>query len=130
LILLDTHVVIWLAASDSRLSKNAKDALAKARQNEEGLAISDMTFLEITNLWHRRRINLRVSFESFLNETERRFTVLPITPRVCVQSLALPSTYPKDPADRIIGATALIEGISLVTADQAIRQSKAVTTIW
>ena len=44
--------------------------------------------------------------------------------------MGLPSAYPKDPADRIIGATALVEGISLVTADEDIRKSKALRTIW
>jgi hypothetical protein len=38
--------------------------------------------------------------------------------------------YPKDPADRIIGATALVEGLFLLTADRGIRRSKAVRTIW
>jgi PIN domain nuclease of toxin-antitoxin system len=61
---------------------------------------------------------------------ERRFAVLPITGRICVQAFEFPVNYPKDPADRIIGATAVIEGLKLVTADQAIRQSKAVPTIW
>jgi len=36
----------------------------------------------------------------------------------------------KDPADRIIGATALVEGLTLITADRAIRRSRAVRTIW
>jgi PIN domain nuclease of toxin-antitoxin system len=44
--------------------------------------------------------------------------------------MEFPVTYPKDPADRIIGATALVEGLSLVTADREIRRSKLVPTIW
>jgi PIN domain nuclease of toxin-antitoxin system len=56
--------------------------------------------------------------------------VLPITHDVCVQALAFPPDYPKDPADRIIGATAVSHGLTLVTADRAIRQSGAVPTIW
>jgi len=43
---------------------------------------------------------------------------------------ALPAGYPKDPADRIIGATALVEGIPLITADREIRKSRALATIW
>jgi PIN domain nuclease of toxin-antitoxin system len=47
-----------------------------------------------------------------------------------MQALALPASYPKDPSDRIIGATALVEGLSLLTADREIRKSRAVPTIW
>jgi PIN domain nuclease of toxin-antitoxin system len=42
----------------------------------------------------------------------------------------LPATYPNDPADHIIGATLLVEGLPLVTADREIRRSKAFQTIW
>src|SRR5580700_1901199 len=45
-------------------------------------------------------------------------------------AMELPPSYPKDPADRIIGATALVEGLSLLTADREIRRSRAVQTIW
>ena len=44
--------------------------------------------------------------------------------------MELPATYPKDPADRIVGATALVEELSLFTADRNIRRSKAIKTIW
>jgi PIN domain nuclease of toxin-antitoxin system len=44
--------------------------------------------------------------------------------------MVLPASYPEDPADRIIGATALVEGLPLLTADREIRRSKAVQTIW
>jgi len=42
----------------------------------------------------------------------------------------LPGQFPKDPADRLIAATAMVEGIALVTADLRIRRSKAVETVW
>jgi PIN domain nuclease of toxin-antitoxin system len=73
---------------------------------------------------------LKPDAETVLAEVERRFIVLPITAKIALQAYALPPSYPKDPADRVIGATAVIEGLSLVTADQAIRKSKAVPTIW
>jgi len=130
LILLDTHVVIWLASDDPRLSQKAKTAITEARQSEQGLAISDFTLFELTMASRKKRIGIEISIESFLYEVERRFVVLPITRDVCVQTLAFPPGYPKDPADRIIGATALVQGLTLVTADQAIRKSGAVPTIW
>jgi PIN domain nuclease of toxin-antitoxin system len=84
----------------------------------------------LATLSSKGRIRLNISLESFLHEVEVRFTVLPITGRACVRALGLPATYPKDPADRIIAATALVEGLSLLTADRAIRRSRAVPTIW
>jgi PIN domain nuclease of toxin-antitoxin system len=129
-ILVDTHVVIWLAGDESRLSKKARAAIDDARQHGEGLAISDVTLLEVTTLVSKGRIRLGASLESFLAEVETRFVVLPITGRACVRTLVLPAAYPKDPADRIIGATALVEGLSLLTADGEIRRSRALPTIW
>jgi len=129
-ILVDTHVVVWLAFDQAQLSKNAKAAINDARQSGEGLAISDITLLELATLANKGRIRLDISLESFLSEVEARFVVLPISGRACVRMLGLPVAYPKDPADRIIGATALVEGLSLLTADREIRRSGAVRTIW
>jgi PIN domain nuclease of toxin-antitoxin system len=130
MILLDTHVVLWLALDPDRISKKAAAAIEDTRLSGEGLAISDMTLLEIALGESKRSIQLDASLETFLTEVESRFVVLPITARVCVSAMALPSVYPKDPADRVIGATALVEGVALVTADAEIRKSKALRTIW
>jgi PIN domain nuclease of toxin-antitoxin system len=130
MILLDTHVVVWLAFDQAQLSKNARTAIDDARQHGDGLAISDISLLELAMLSSKGRIRLNISLESFLREVEARFIVLPISGQACVRALGLPAAYPKDPADRIIGATALVEGLPLLTADSEIRRSKALHTIW
>jgi len=130
LILLDTHVVLWLASEPERLSKNARAAIDEARQNGEGLAVSGFTLIELAMLYGKGRIRLGMSPESFLLEVEAQFVVLPISARACARSLTLPASYPKDPADRVIGATALVEGMALVTADAEIRRARAVRTVW
>jgi len=130
-ILLDTHVVVWLALDQNRLSQKARAAIEHARmKGGDGLAISDITLFELAILVDKGRIRLNASLESFLQEVEARFVVLPITGRACVRALGLAAGYPNDPADRLIGATALVEGLPLVTADRGIRLSKVLQTIW
>ena len=130
MILLDTHVVLWLALEQAKISKKAKAAIEEARNSGEGLGISGITLLEIATLEKKRRIALQSTLETFLTEVEKRFVVLPITARVCVRAMGLAASFPSDPADRLITATALVEGIPLLTADDEIRRSKAVTTLW
>jgi PIN domain nuclease of toxin-antitoxin system len=129
-ILLDTHVVLWLTTDPAKISRKARSAIEDARKNGDGLAISDITLLELATLASKGRIRLGISLESFLQEVEARFVVLPIGGRACARAMGLPAAYPKDPADRIIGATALVEGLSLVSADREIHRSKVVRTIW
>lgn len=130
MILLDTHVAVWLLLESSRLSKAARAAVTKARSEGEGLGISDITIWEIAGLIHKQRLHTQIGDESFLFEVESRFKILPISGRACLRALALPAAFPKDPADRLIAATALAEGVPLVTADRAIRESGALRTIW
>jgi PIN domain nuclease of toxin-antitoxin system len=129
-ILVDTHVVVWLAFHQDRLSTKARQTIEDARKNQAGLAISDISLLELATLASKGRLHLDISFESFLQQVESRFAVLPISSSACARTIHLPAAYPKDPADRIIGATALVEGLTLLTADREIRRSKAVQTIW
>ena len=53
-----------------------------------------------------------------------------ITPAVAVLSTQFPNDFPRDPVDRLIGATARGEGLALVTQDEKIRSSSLLKTIW
>ena len=130
MILLDTHVVLWLMSEPAKLSRNASSAIRTCRAGGEELAIVDVTLLELTGLAGKGRIQLAMDTAALLERIESLFVVRPITSAACAKSLELPESYPKDPADRIIGATALVEGAPLITADERILRSKAVETIW
>ena len=130
MILLDTHVVLWLALEPARISSKARLVIEEARRQGQRVAICDISLLEITTAERKSRITLNQGLGPFLAEVEQRFSVFPITGEICVRAARLPSTYPKDPADRIIAATALVERVPLLTADDAIRRSRALQTIW
>jgi PIN domain nuclease of toxin-antitoxin system len=128
-ILLDTHIVTWLAFAPEQLSKRAKEAIRTARA-EGGLAIAAITLLELAWLAQNGRIETTLSVESFLRTCASKMTVVPITPEIAARAFSLSDAYPKDPQDRLIGATALVEGIHLVTRDKQIKKSGLVSVIW
>ncbi len=129
MILLDTHVVIWIASDPEKLSRNASEAIRHANR-EGGIAISAVTLWELAWLMTNRRLEIAGTVEAFVEEIAKRFAVRPITPKIAVLATQLPDSYPKDPIDKLIGATALSEGMSLVTKDREIRAGKIVKTIW
>jgi len=118
------------SSAAEKISKKARTAIEDARRSGQGIAISDIALLEISILEREARIQLNSSLETFLSEIEARFIVLPITGRICVRAVSLPASYPNDPGDRIIGATALVEGVPLITADEGMRRSQVLRTIW
>lgn len=130
MILLDTHVVLWLAFEPEKVSPTAHRRIAEARRANQGLAISGITLLELATSASKGRFQVATTIEAFLEQVETTFTVLPITGAACALTLTLPVDYPRDPADRIIGATALAQGMTLITSDRRILESKAVAAVW
>ena len=129
MILLDTHVLIWLARDPSKLSKAAADAIRQGLHSG-GLAICAMTLWELAWLATHDRLNLREPVDDFVDEVTSRTAIRPITARIAILASQLPVTYSSDPCDRLIGATALAEGMDLVTKDRAIRSFAQIRTIW
>lgn len=129
MILLDTHVVVWLASDPGKLSRKASDAIREASR-EGGTAISAITLWELAWLMTNGRLDISGTAEAFVEEIAARTVVRPITAKVAVLANQFPPSYPGDPCDRLIGATALAEGMPLVTKDRNIRGSRQVKTIW
>jgi len=128
-ILLDTHVLIWMSSDPRRLSKKAREAIREARQTA-GIAVASITLWELAWLAEHRRVLVGSSVEAFVRDSISRVVVMPMTPEIVALAVRLPEAYPQDPADRLIASTAIVDGIPLVTADERIRQAKVAHTIW
>ena len=122
MILLDTHILIWLLIAPENLSPKEKKAIFAARKSGP-LAVSAISLWEIAWLAENKRIGIDVSVDSFVKRCAGYVRVLPITPDIAIQSVKFPKSYPNDPQDRMIGATAMVEGIRLLTRDDKIVRS-------
>ena len=131
MILLDTHVLFWLVAAPTRLSRPAARAIAAAVRAGE-LAISDISLWELAALIEAGRIHVEGSSERFLARIADRsdLTVVPISPEIAVLAARFPRDFPGDPADRLIAATARACAVPLVTRDQRLQDSDLVRTLW
>jgi PIN domain nuclease of toxin-antitoxin system len=129
MILLDTHVLIWMASEPKRLSRRAREAIREGVKGA-GVAVATISLWELAWLAENGRIQVSGSAESFVRETVARVILKPITPEIAALAVRLPAGFPKDPADRLIASTAIREGGPLVTADTRIRQAKVVQTVW
>ena len=76
------------------------------------------------------RVRLYGNIEASIRTLLQDVTVRPITPEIAALATQFPDDYPRDPADRIIGATARAEGLTLVTRDEKIRRSPLLKTVW
>ena len=129
MILLDTHVLVWLTSEPAKLSKHANSAIRSASRGG-GIAISAITLWELGWLASHGRLQPTGTVEAYLEEVSSRVAVLPITTRVAALANLFSTDYSSDPCDRIIGATALAEGIVLVTKDVNLRDCKQIQTVW
>ena len=131
MILLDTHALAWLVAEPERLSRPAASAIRRARISD-GVAIASITVWELALLFARGILRTHSTVEAAVQNllTRSGVVIVPITAEVAAIAAQFSDDYPKDPADRLIGATALAKGMGLVTRDERIRAYHRLKTIW
>ena len=131
MIVIDTHTLLWWVSGDKQLSKVATKAIKEALAKSE-IIISSMTIWEISMLIEKNRLSLSMDIESWTKEVAAiegvRF--LPVDNEIGIKSTKLPGEFHKDPADRIIVATARKLAVPLVTIDEKIIRYPHVQTIW
>ena len=131
MLLLDTHVLVWLAAQPRKLSRPAASAIRHSIRSG-GIAIASISLWELSALFARGRLQGRGTVESSVERlvTATRVIVKDLTISIAAIASQLPPDFPADPADRLIAATAQAEGLTLVTADAPILDSKLVKALW
>lgn len=128
-VLLDTHVLQWWSAEPDRLSEAAMAALEEADE----LAVAAITWYELAWLARRGRISTRLPVDTWLRTLARSVRTAALSPAIAATAVALPRSFPNDPADRLIYATAIEHGWQLVTKDTRLRRhrdSPSAATIW
>jgi len=131
MIVVDTHIIIWDALKPEMLSGKAENAISAAN-NSDGIIFCEISMWEIAMLMHKKRISIDIEYVEFIKLIleSNKYVLRGITPEIAWLSTDLFSDNNKDPADRIIAATSIIENANLVTADKELRQSKKISTIW
>jgi PIN domain nuclease of toxin-antitoxin system len=126
--LLDSHALQWWSAEPDRLSPAALAAIEAADE----LAVASISWFELAWLAEHQRIVLSLPVRAWLAQLAELVRTVVISPAVAATAAALPASFPGDPADRLIYASALEHGLQLVTKDQRLRRhpQPRQVTIW
>lgn len=119
-LLLDTHVLHWWCAEPERVSEAATKALSEADE----LAVAAISWFELAWLAEDERIVVTIPLRSWLERLSGYVQTVPLTPAIAATAVSLPSSFPGDPADRLIYATAIEHGWQLVTKDPRLREHR------
>jgi len=128
--LLDTHVLLWWLEGGRRLSRAQKRVVDRASPDAP-LHVSDISLWEVAVAYELGRIKLRLPLRDWLEAAVAPPLVVRagISPAVAAEVAMLPVTFHRDPADRILVATARVLGATLVTSDERIADAGLVPTI-
>jgi PIN domain nuclease of toxin-antitoxin system len=132
MVVLDTHVLVWWVNGSGSLSVTAEKVIKRTLAQGSEVLVSAISAWEVSMLINKGRLVLSMDVESWFDEVSQidgvRF--IPVDNEISIKSTVLPGIFHKDPADRMIVATARKLAIPLVTADEKIRSYEHVKTIW
>ena len=128
--LLDTHILLWWHGDRDPLSRQQREAIASANADSP-LLVSDISPWEVAMLHDLGRIRLAIPLREWLEKAVARPLVRRhgISPAVAAELASLPDILHRDPADRILVATARVTGATLLTWDRRIVESQLVDTL-
>ena len=118
-ILLDTHVWIWSQESPEQLGPNARSTVA---DEANALFVSTTSSLEISRLVWGGRLTLAGRLEAWISESLNALLAetIPLTHEIAIAAYNLPGEFHRDPADRMLAATAIVHDLTFMTADERI----------
>jgi PIN domain nuclease of toxin-antitoxin system len=119
-VLLDSHVLHWWSSEPAGLSRAAAQAVSRADE----LAVASISWFELAWLAHHERILLTIPIRSWLEGLSDHVRTVITSPAVAATAVALPGSFAGDPADRLIYATAIEHGWTLVTKDEGLRNHR------
>ncbi|MCF8119436.1 MAG: type II toxin-antitoxin system VapC family toxin [Deltaproteobacteria bacterium] len=130
MVLLDTHVWIWAHSQTHLLSQNAKALIQRTAPGER--AIASISMWEFAMMVTKGRITVKIDPKRWLHNatTKSGLRIMELTPEIAMEACNLPGDFHKDPADRIIVATARTHKLTLLTKDSKIRVYPNVKAIW
>ena len=128
-LLLDTHILINWLFQPKRLSREQRRVIEAAASKSETLTIAATTLLEVAILVTDGDLVLKSTLAEFLHwlEDNPAIHILPLSASVAIEAGAI--VHLRDPADRVIAATARVHGLRLLTSDHRIIDSNLVSTI-
>lgn len=132
MIVLDTHALIWWVSDSGRIPAKARRLIDAAVADAEMVAVSSISLWEVAMLVSVGRLTLTMATDAWIGQVESLpfLTFLPVDNRVAVRSVMLDGFAHRGLADRIIAATALGAGATLVTADAGLRGYAPLKTVW
>jgi PIN domain nuclease of toxin-antitoxin system len=130
MILLDTHVVIWLLTAPDRISMPAAQAIAETGADGKLPGVSTASLFELAYAKRRGRVHINVPDAVFLHRMRQWFDIRPVTDAIALQAAEFGDPFHGDPMDRMIAATAMTEQRMLVTADARILAAGVCPVLW
>jgi PIN domain nuclease of toxin-antitoxin system len=121
-------VLHWWSAEPDRVSPAASAAIERAGE----LAVADVTWFELAWLAVNERIVVSVPIGTWFSQLAGTVRTIPVSPAIAAAAVSLPKSFPGDPADRLIYATAVEHGWLLVTKDDRLRAHRhpRQVTVW